>query len=149
MERFTGLLGIIAILATAYFCSTDRKAIKPKLLLWGLGLQFGFAVLVLKTDFGKIFEYASGGVNALLEYAEEGSKFLFGPLGSKGGPFGVIFAFQVLPIVIFIAALFAILYYFGVMQVIIRGMAIVMRRVMGAVEGTQRVVRTSESPNVA
>ena len=89
-------------------------------------------MLVLKTDFGKVFEYASGAVNALLDYAEEGSKFLFGPLGSKAGPFGVIFAFQVLPIVIFIAALFAILYYFGVMQVIIRVMAVVMRRVLGA-----------------
>lgn len=132
MERFTGLLGLIAILATAYFCSTDRRKIQPRLLLWGLGLQFFLAFLVLKTNFGLIFQSASIAVNALLEYAEEGSKFLFGPLGTKAGPFGVVFAFQVLPIVIFIAALFAVLYQFGVMQVVIKVMAIGMRRIMGA-----------------
>ena len=68
----------------------------------------------------------------MVGYAEEGSRFLFGPLGTKAGPYGVIFACQVLPIVIFITSLFAILYYYGVMQVVIRLMAIVMRRVMGA-----------------
>ncbi len=132
MERFTGLLGLVAILATAYLFSSDRRKIKPRLLLWGLGLQFLFAFLVLKTDAGLIFQSASIAVNALLEYAEEGSKFLFGPLGSKAGPFGVVFAFQVLPIVIFIAALFAVLYQLGVMQIVIKVMAIGMRRVMGA-----------------
>jgi CNT family concentrative nucleoside transporter len=132
MERFTGLLGLVAILATAYVFSTDRRKIKPRLLLWGLGLQFLLAFLVLKTNFGLLFQSASVAVNALLEYAEEGSRFLFGPLGAKSGPYGVIFAFQVLPIVIFIAALFAVLYQFGVMQVVIKAMAIGMRRIMGA-----------------
>ena len=132
MERFTGLIGLILIVGGAYLFSSDRKAIKPRLLLWGLGMQFGLAFLVLKTDFGRIFQAATMAVNALLGYAEEGSKFLFGPLGSKTGPFGVVFAFQVLPIVIFIASLFAILYYYGIMQVVIRLMAVVMRRVMGA-----------------
>lgn len=132
MERFTGLLGLVAILATAYLFSSDRRKIQPRLLLWGLGLQFGLAFLVLKTNFGLIFQSASIAVNALLEYAEEGSKFLFGPLGTKAGPYGVVFAFQVLPIVIFIAALFAVLYQFGVMQVVIKMMAIGMRRIMGA-----------------
>jgi len=132
MERFTGLLGLIAILATAYIFSSDRRKIQPRLLIWGLGLQFLFAFLVLKTNVGFVFQSASGAVNALLEYAEEGSKFLFGPLGSKAGPFGVVFAFQVLPIVIFIAALFAVLYQLGVMQVVIKLMAIGMRRIMGA-----------------
>jgi len=130
MDRFTGLLGLVTILALCYLLSTDRKAIRPQLLLWGLGLQFGFAFLVLKTDVGRIFQAASVAVNALLEYAEQGSGFLFGPLGTKGGPYGVIFAFQVLPIVIFIASLFSILYYFGVMQVVIKGMAWGMHRVM-------------------
>ena len=132
MERFTGLLGLVAILATAYLFSSDRRKIQPRLLLWGLGLQFLLAFLVLKTNFGLIFQSASVAVNALLEYAEEGSKFLFGPLGTKAGPYGVVFAFQVLPIVIFIAALFAVLYQFGVMQVVIKAMAIGMRRIMGA-----------------
>ncbi len=68
----------------------------------------------------------------MLDYAEAGSNFLFGPLGTKSGPFGVIFAFQVLPIIIFIASFFSILYYLGVMQLVIRGMAIVMQKIMGA-----------------
>ncbi|HEY3444613.1 MAG TPA: nucleoside transporter C-terminal domain-containing protein [Paludibaculum sp.] len=131
MGRFTGLLGLVSILALCYIISTDRKSIRPRLLFWGLGLQFAFAFLVLKTDVGLIFQTASVAVNALLEFAEKGSEFLFGPLGAKSGPFGVVFAFQVLPIVIFIASLFSILYYFGVMQVVIKGMAWAMKRVMG------------------
>lgn len=153
MERFTGFLGLAAVLATAWLLSTNRKAIQPKLLAWGLGLQFLFAFLVLKTDLGQAFQAASYAVNALLEYAESGSQFLFGPLGAKnaGVPvsgiagaevkFGVIFAFQVLPIVIFIAALFSILYYFGIMQYVIKGMAWLMLRIMGA--------SGAESTNVA
>lgn len=141
MERLTGLLGLVSILALCYLLSTNRRLIRLRLLVWGLGLQFGFAFIVLKTDFGKVFQAASVAVNALLEYAEEGSKFVFGPLGEKAGPFGVVFAFQVLPIVIFIASLFAILYYLGIMQHVIRAMAWVMQRVMGA--------SGAESTNVA
>ena len=141
MGRFTGLLGILVILASAYAFSARRKAIRPSLLAWGLGLQFGFAFLVLKTDFGLLFQAAAIAVNSLLEYAEKGSAFVFGPLGTKTGAFGVVFAFQVLPIVIFIASLFSILYYIGVMQVFVKGMAILMQRVMGA--------SGAESTNVA
>lgn len=129
MERFTGLLGLVVILAVAYLISTDRRAIKRDVMLWGLGLQFLFAFLVLQTPFGELFKAASNTVNALLAYAEEGSGFLFGSLSKQSPP---IFAFTVLPIVIFISALFSVLYYFGVMQVIIRAMALVMKRVMGA-----------------
>src|SRR5258706_5721778 len=132
MDIFTGLIGIFLILCVAVLFSTNRRAIQPRILMWGLGLQFSFAFLVLKTDFGYVFQAASVAVNALLEYAESGSKFLFGPLGEKAGPYGVIFAFQVLPIVIFIAALFAILYHFGVLQVVIKAMPIVIRRALGA-----------------
>ena len=141
MERFTGLLGIVVILGGCYLFSSARKAIKLRVLIWGLGLQFAFAFLVLKTPFERLFQAASYAVNALLEYAEKGSAFVFGPLGTKDGPMGVVFAFQVLPIVIFIASLFSILYYFGVMQVVIKAMAWVMLRVMGA--------SGAESTNVA
>ncbi|MFB3776738.1 MAG: NupC/NupG family nucleoside CNT transporter [Bryobacteraceae bacterium] len=141
MGRFTGLLGLVAILAVAYLFSSKRRAVRPSLLLWGLGLQFAFAFLVLKTGFGRLFELASVAVNALLQYAEAGSEFVFGALGTKTGSFGVVFAFQVLPIVIFIASLFSILYHLGVMQVFVRGMAVVMQRVMGA--------SGAESTNVA
>jgi CNT family concentrative nucleoside transporter len=117
MGRFTGFLGLAVILAIAWLCSSHKRAIKLKLILWGLGLQFGFALLVLKTDFGKIFQAIGAGVNAMLNYSEAGTSFLFGPeLGTKAGPYGVIFAFQVLPIIIFIASFFSILYYLGIMQ---------------------------------
>jgi len=130
--RFTGLLGLAAILAVAWAFSANRRAIRGSLILWGLGLQFGFALLVLKTKFGLLFQAAGAGVNALLGYAQAGSSFLFGPLGAKTGPYGVIFAFQVLPIVVFIASFFAILYYLGVMQVIVRSMALLMQRTLRA-----------------
>ena len=87
-----------------------------------MGLQLAFALLVLKTDFGKLFQAIGAGVNAMLGYTEAGASFVFGDALGKGtGPYGVIFAFQVLPIVIFIASFFAILYYLGVMQWIVQG----------------------------
>jgi CNT family concentrative nucleoside transporter len=141
MTRFTGLLGILAILGVAYLVSVHKRQIKLRILAWGVGLQFAFAVLVLKTNFGFVFQKIGEGVNAMLNYSQEGSKFLFGPLGDKGGPYGVLFAFQVLPIIIFIASFFAILYYLGVMQWIVRGMAVAMQRTMG--------VSGAESLNVA
>lgn len=141
MARFTGIIGLLAILAAAYLFSKNRRAIRPRLLIWGLGLQFGFAFLVLKTGFGELFEAATVAVNAMLAYAEAGSNFVFGPLGTKTGPFGVVFAFQVLPVIIFVASFFSILYYLGIMQWVIRGMAVVMQKVMGA--------SGAESTNVA
>jgi CNT family concentrative nucleoside transporter len=142
MGRFTGFAGLIVIMGIAWLCSSHKRAIKLKLIAWGLGLQFAFAILVLKTDFGKIFQAIGAGVNAMLGYSEAGTSFLFGPeLGTKGGPYGVIFAFQVLPIIIFIASFFAILYYLGVMQWIVRVMAVGMQKVMG--------VSGAESLNVA
>ena len=134
MDRYRGLLGLIFILAVAWALSTHKKAIKTRILFWGLGLQFVFAVLVLKTGFGQVFQVASDFVAALLHYSEAGSTFVFGPLGSATGEknLGVIFAFQVLPIIIFIASLFAILYYLGIMQWVVKGMAIAMQKIMGA-----------------
>lgn len=132
MERFTGVLGILAVLAVAYLFSADRVSIKPRVLFWGLGLQIGFAFLVLKTPLEAAFRYISSGVNHLLDYAAEGSKFVFSDkLGAPSDMFGTIFAFQVLPIIIFIASLFAILYYLGVMQILVRAMAAAMLKVMG------------------
>jgi CNT family concentrative nucleoside transporter len=142
MGRFTGLLGLVVILAAAWLCSSHKRAIKLRIIAWGMGLQLAFALLVLKTDFGKIFQAIGTGVNAMLGYTEAGASFVFGDaLGKGSGPYGVIFAFQVLPIVIFIASFFAILYYLGVMQWIVRGMAIGMQKVMG--------VSGAESLNVA
>src|ERR1051326_2175042 len=142
MGRFTGVLGLIVILSVAWLCSAHKRDIKLRILAWGLGLQFAFALLVLKTDFGRVFQKIGEGVNAMLGYSQAGASFVFGDaLGKTPGPFGVIFAFQVLPIVIFIASFFAILYYLGVMQFIVRGMAIGMQKLMG--------VSGAESLNVA
>ncbi len=129
MSRFTGLLGLVAILGVAWLFSKHKRQIKLSIVLWGMGLQFAFALLVLKTSFGNIFQAASTCVAAMLDYTKAGSTFVFGQeLGA--GP--VIFAFQVLPIIIFIASFFSILYYLGIMQWIVKVFAIGMQRIMGA-----------------
>jgi concentrative nucleoside transporter, CNT family len=142
MERFVGLLGLLVILGVAFLFSSHRRSINPRIIAWGLSLQFLFAFLVLKTGFGQVFQAISKGVNAMLDYSKAGSTFVFGDaLGQASSSFGVIFAFQVLPIVIFISSFFSILYYFGVMQMFVRGMAVAMQKTMG--------VSGAESTNVA
>jgi CNT family concentrative nucleoside transporter len=141
MARFTGFIGLVVILAVAWLFSAKKSAIKLSILAWGISLQFAFALLVLKTDFGKVFQAIGAGVNDMLGYVQAGTEFMFGPLGLPTGPYGVIFAFQVLSIIIFIASFFSILYYLGVMQWVVKGMAIVMQKVMG--------VSGAESLNVA
>jgi len=141
MGRFTGVLGLLAMLGLAYLFSTERKAIKLKTVLWGMGLQLTFAVFVLRVSAGRdLFQWAGQKVNLLLGYAFYGSQFVFGELGLPSAPtpgFAAspehfIFAFQVLPTIIFIAAFFALLYHIGVMQLVIHAAAWVMTRVMGA-----------------
>jgi concentrative nucleoside transporter, CNT family len=133
MGRFTGILGLVTMLVLAYAFSTNRRAIRVKTVLWGLGLQFAFAVFVLRIDAGRrAFQKAGDVVNRLLSYAFAGSQFVFGELGKQGSHLGFYFAFQVLPTIIFIAAFFAVLYHYGVMQFVIRIAAWVMTRVMGA-----------------
>ncbi len=133
MGRFTGILGILTMLALAFLFSTNRRAIRIRTVAWGLGLQFAFAVFVLKVEAGRVlFEKAGDAVNRLLSYAFVGSSFVFGDLGKQGSRLGFYFAFQVLPTVIFIAAFFAVLYHYGVMQFIVRQAARVMTRFMGA-----------------
>src|SRR3989441_1592221 len=133
MGRFTGILGILTMLGLAFAFSTDRRAIRVKTVAWGLGLQAAFAVFVLKADIGRrVFQKAGDAVNRLLSYAFAGSSFVFGDLGKQGSHLGFYFAFQVLPTVIFIAAFFAVLYHYGVMQFIIKQVARVMTSFMGA-----------------
>ena len=194
MERFTALIGFVAILLIAYLMSTNRKAIKWRPVGWGLALQIIVAIFVLKgreiaeamaaiapqiTNWGAalifigltlvvyqiakrmapggarrglwiafsvvalylflaynllayIFEQMKRVVNGLIGYTQEGSKFVFGVLGQQNGNLGFIFATQVLPTIIFIASIFAILYYLGVMQLVVKFFARVMSRFMGA-----------------
>src|SRR5215210_5558883 len=147
VPRLQPLVGLIVIISFAYAMSSNRRAIDRRTVAWGLSLQIVFALLVLKTTAGqRLFEGLGRAINKLLGFAFVGSSFVFGPLGNKevwprimtnvlgeeGARYGVVFAFQVLPTIIFIAALFAILYYFGVMQFVVRLFAIVMNRVMKA-----------------
>jgi concentrative nucleoside transporter, CNT family len=145
---FQPIFGAIVILGIAYAFSTARRAINWTTVAWGLGLQVVFALIVLKTSLGqRVFSTLGTYVTKLLGFAGIGASFVFGPLGDAGvwgrvmtatlgseeaAKSTVIFAFQVLPTIIFIAALFAILYYFGVMQIIVRIFAVVMHRVMRA-----------------
>ena len=141
------LIGACVILAIGYVFSTNRRAINWTTVAWGLSLQMIFAFIVLKTTVGQaVFTTVGRYMTKLLGFSSVGSAFVFGPLGDAnvwgramtgaigpdGAQYAVIFAFQVLPTIIFIAALFAILYYFGVMQLIVRVFAVVMHRVMKA-----------------
>jgi concentrative nucleoside transporter, CNT family len=133
MGRFTGILGLLSMLGLGYAFSTNRRAISKKTVAWGLGLQIVFAIFVLKIEIGRVlFQKAGDAVNRLLSYSFEGSKFVFGALGMQSSPMGFFFAFQVLPTVIFIAAFFAVLYHYGIMQFIIRLAARLMTRFMNA-----------------
>src|SRR5580658_2509210 len=133
MHRLVGVLGMLTMMGFAFLFSTNRRAIRGKTVAWGLGLQVVFAYLVINWTYGQwIFQKAGAAVNWVLDFAFFGSQFVFGDLGKKGSPMGFFFAFQVLPTIIFIAAFFAVLYYFGVMQFIIKQAALVMTRLMGA-----------------
>src|SRR5882757_3847749 len=133
MGRLTGVLGIAVILGLAYLFSTDRRAIKLKTVAWGLGLQLALGLFVLRVPSGQIiFQMLGNGAKHLLDFSYVGSTFIFGELGRADSSLGLIFAFQVLPTIIFIAAFFSVLYHIGVMQIIIRAAAWVMTMVMGA-----------------
>ncbi len=133
MGRLTGVLGIAVILAGAYIFSTNRRAIRLKTVAWGLGLQLALGLFVLKVKSGEwLFQKAGDGAKRLLDFSYVGSEFIFGELGKQHSSLGLIFAFQVLPTIIFIAAFFAVLYHLGVMQLVIRVAAWVMTVIMGA-----------------
>ena len=134
MERALSLVGLIVMMGIAYALSTNRAAIRWKTVAWGIGLQFVLALFVLKTHAGQgLFAWIGDQINKVLGFSFVGSEFVFGKMGARGGGgMGFIFAFQVLPTIIFIAAVFAILYYLGVMQVIVKAFAVVMTRLMGA-----------------
>ena len=133
MGRFTGLIGIALIVGVGFALSRDRRAIRWSVVAWGLGLQLVFALFVLRVPAGQdLFRLLGRGITALLAFSYAGSEFVFGELGKQHSSLGVIFAFQVLPAIIFISALFAILYHVGVMQPVVRAFAAVMSRLMGA-----------------
>lgn len=146
-ERLIGVLGIAVMIGLAVLMSYDRRRINWRLVASGLGLQVVFGVLVLKTTAGRaVFETLGGWITALLGFQEQGARFVFGNLvdhsvpvtGAEGGVglvanTGAFFAFNVLPTIIFFSALMSVLYYLGVMQMIVKGLA----------WGMQKTLRTS------
>ncbi len=133
LGRLTGLLGIALILCIGIAMSRDRRAIRWRVVAWGLGLQVLFAIFVLRVPAGQaLFRWLGALVTGILSYSYIGSQFVFGELGKQHSSLGVIFAFQLLPAIIFVSSLFAILYYLGIMQIIVRAFALIMSRVLGA-----------------
>jgi CNT family concentrative nucleoside transporter len=132
-QRLVGIFGMAALLGIGVLLSHNRRAISWRVVAWGLGLQFAFAVFVLRVPLGiALFTKLGNLITAILGFSYAGSGFVFGALGQQHSSFGQVFAFQVLPAIIFISALFAILYYLGVMQLVVRVFAFVMNKVMGA-----------------
>ncbi len=122
-----GILGLFVLLGIAWALSVNRRAINWRIVLTGTGIQVVFALLILKTSAGKtIFAAASDGITAFLGFTAKGSEFIFG-----AGYREHFFAFQVLPTIIFFSAFITVLYYLGVLQVVVRVFARLMMKVMG------------------
>jgi concentrative nucleoside transporter, CNT family len=114
------MIGIVAILALCFLLSSNRRAIQWRVVLWGLALQVLVAAFVLRTDTGyRLLDRIASGVVWLLHFSSDGAKFIFGPLADPNGSLGTIFAFQVLPLIIFVAAFFSMLYYFRVIPILV------------------------------
>lgn len=160
MGRYQGLIGLVVLLGIAVALSNNRRKINPRIVFWGLGLQIGFAFLILRTPIGyPFFSFFDELIQKLLSFAYEGSRFLFRPLNpqyvgefqsltDEGQPIGAplhlrpvdgkdiapmvqTFAFVVLPTIVFFSALLSVLYHLGIMQRVVHGIAWVMQRTMG------------------
>ncbi|HRI01676.1 MAG TPA: nucleoside transporter C-terminal domain-containing protein [Saprospiraceae bacterium] len=128
---FRAIFGIIFLVGLCYLLSENKKSINWRLVITGLLLQFVFALGVLKVSFIKsIFEHIAGVFVVFLDFTKEGSRFLFGNLMDQSQNYGFIFAFQVLPTVLFFSAVTSLLYYLGILQKIVFGIAWVMKRTM-------------------
>lgn len=131
MDKLIGIVGLVVLVLIAYLLSDNKKKIDWKLVATGIIMQIVFALLILKFPPGrKVFEAASNVITKLLDFTREGSIFLFGDLVGTD-KVGYIFAFQVLPTIIFFSALMSVLYHIGFMQFIISGMAKVMTKLLG------------------
>ena len=142
-QKLLGVAGIIVILALAYAISTNRKAIRLRVVGAAFALQAAIAVLVIYTSWGRAaIQGMSNGVANLLGYAGKGTEFLFGP--SESNPLAHTFAIAALPVIIFFASLVAILYYLGIMQRIVRWVG----GAIGWITGISRVESLSAAANI-
>ncbi len=133
--RAVSTVGAFALLACAFGMGRRRGKVARKTVIWGVSLQWAVGWVLLQLPGGQhVLNAVSQAVATVLAQSYEGSRFVFGALGMEGGGssnLGVIFAFQVLPAIVFVASLFAVLYHLGVMQVIVRVLAMMMMRTMG------------------
>ncbi|MEL7472715.1 MAG: Na+ dependent nucleoside transporter N-terminal domain-containing protein, partial [Planctomycetota bacterium] len=127
-----GLVGVVCILGLAFALSSSRRSIRLRTVGGALALQIVIALLVFNVPPATTaMRWLAEGVTQLLQLSEEGSVFLFGDLARADGPAGFVFAFRVLPILIFLSSLVAVLYHLRVMQMLIAALAFVLRRALG------------------
>ncbi|WP_299461933.1 nucleoside transporter C-terminal domain-containing protein [uncultured Microscilla sp.] len=132
MDYFKGIIGLLVFMLVGYLVSNNRKAINWRLVGIGITLQIVFGLLIMKVPFVRdMFDAVSTGFVRFLDFALDGSKFLFGDLANDKSSFGFIFAFQVLPTIIFFSTISAALYYLGILQKIVYAIAYVMSKAMG------------------
>jgi len=132
-SRITGIFGLVLILGIGIALSRNRKAISWRVVGWGLGLQVILAVFVLRVELGRrLFKALGDLATAILGFSYAGSQFVFGEIGKQHSSIGVVFAFQIMPAIIFVSALFAIMYYLGIMQIVVKALAVAMNKIMGA-----------------
>lgn len=145
--KLISVLGLLVFVGVAWAISSNRKLFPWRVVLWGLGLQFLFGFLILKTTPGeRVFDFCQRGVTKLIGFADEGAKMVFGPLANGdllseklGAGNGFIFVIAVTATIILVAALSSLLYHYGILQLVVRGTAWVM----------QRLMRTSGSESLA
>jgi len=133
VNQYQGILGVLTLLAIAYGMSNNRTKINFRTIYWGLGLQFIFAVFILKTPIGKpIFSYLDKIMSKLISFSDAGSDFLFKSYVNEVGfhPALLNFAFRLLPTIIFFSSLMAILYHFGIIQFVVKSIAKIMQKTM-------------------
>lgn len=137
--RLVSLLGLVTMIAIAWAISCNRRRFPWRTVLWGVGLQFTFAILILKTAPGRaVFDFTGAGIRKLADFATEGNKFVFGPLaqgevlGQAFGPQnGLILGILILGTIIVVAMLSSVLYHWGILQRVVHSLAWVMRKAMG------------------
>ena len=131
-DLFRTVLGMSVMLGVCYLFSANRRAIDWKLVGIGVTMQFILAVLILKVEgVSTVFDYVAAGFRKTLEFTGAGAEFLFGSIVTNLDNFGYIFAFQVLPTIVFFSALSAILYYLGILQKVVYGLAWLLSKAMG------------------
>ncbi len=128
----TGLIGVCALLLIALTLSTNRRAIKPRIVIAGTLMQFVLAYLFLSfPPVVSVFHYFADGVTRIISFADEGTVFLFGNLADAKMPWGFVFAVKVLPVIVFFASFMAVLYHLGIMQRVVAAVAWLLRRSLG------------------